>query len=93
MKFILFPIQLGLAAAITVSICYTVCTLIAITFPNMLLNAFNSMLLIVKIAPASFDANITLMRYVSGAFQVFVYIFIIHWLFALIYNYMLPKDI
>lgn len=87
----LSPVTFGLSSAFVVSICYTVCTIMAIVTPDMLLRVFNSMLLIVTIDQASLNTNISFTGYLVGIVQVFAYIFVIHWLFATTYNYMLAK--
>lgn len=84
-------ITFGLSAAITVSICYSVCTFMAIIAPAMLLRIFNSMLLIITIDQALLNTHISFIGYIVGIVQVFTYIFIVHWLFASIYNIMLAQ--
>lgn len=90
MKATFNPIKFGLASGITVSICYTICAVMTLISPHNFLSIINSMLLLIKIEP-SYLVIPTFPEYIAGVVQVFIYIFIIHWLFATVYNYLLAQ--
>lgn len=78
--------KFSLAAAGTMGIIYVVCTVFVWLWPNFALQLFGWLVHLVNVDKFAGDIAITLVSFIGGLVQVFVYTYVGAWVFAWLHN-------